>query len=303
MTTAIGAVRRSSSRAAGTRSVRKGNLISPRGQDEDMMSPPHVTDFPHLWSRCLVPVPRPSVSLHPSHGVAVGDNVTVQCHVPRVAAWVWLYQDGGRTHNKYKEEERDAAEFSFVRTSRELRGIYRCQFHVSEPLGTSELSDPVELVLTDRRYPPPGISVSPEERVRMGTNVTVRCWNRDGGVTVLLHKDGLPVRHQDGGSANFTLSRVIPTDAGTYRCSYRPKDDPFVSSPLGDSVTLEVTPAPSGARGGSRVGLLMAAAGGCATAFGLILIISFLLATRRRRIQTPGEPRKISKVRVRFCAR
>ncbi|XP_031468009.1 leukocyte immunoglobulin-like receptor subfamily A member 4 [Phasianus colchicus] len=70
-----------------------------------------------------------------------------------MAAWVWLYQDRGRTHNKYQDKEQDAVEFSFVSTSWEHAGAYRCQYHVSEPLGTSEKSDPVELVLTDRRYP------------------------------------------------------------------------------------------------------------------------------------------------------
>ena len=93
-------------------------------------------------------MPRPSLSLHPSQGVSLGDTVTLRCHLPRLAAWVWLYQEGGRTHNKYKDKELDAVEFSFMTTSWEHAGMYRCQYHVSEPLGTSEKSDPVELVLT-----------------------------------------------------------------------------------------------------------------------------------------------------------
>ena len=103
-------------------------------------------------------MPRPSLSLHPSQGVSLGDTVTLRCHLPRLAAWVWLYKEGGRTHNKYKYKEQDAVEFSFVNTSWKHAGTYRCQYHVSEPLGTSEKSDPVELVLTgegtgDRDWP------------------------------------------------------------------------------------------------------------------------------------------------------
>uniref|UniRef100_A0A8V0XS09 Ig-like domain-containing protein n=1 Tax=Gallus gallus TaxID=9031 RepID=A0A8V0XS09_CHICK len=93
-------------------------------------------------------VPRPSLSLHPSQGVSLGDTVTLRCYLPQPAAWVWLYQEGGRTHNKYKDKEQDAVEFSFGNTSWKHAGTYRCQYHVSEPLGTSEKSDPVELVLT-----------------------------------------------------------------------------------------------------------------------------------------------------------
>uniref|UniRef100_A0A669QN63 Immunoglobulin domain-containing protein n=1 Tax=Phasianus colchicus TaxID=9054 RepID=A0A669QN63_PHACC len=181
----------------------------------------------------LILVPRPSLSLHPSQGVSLGDNVTLRCHLSRMAAWVWLYQYGGRTHNRY---------------------------HVSEPLGTSEKSDPVELVLTDRRYPPPDISLSFEGHemtainisihVGRGSNVTIQCWNWDYGSSFLLHKGGhsAPVQRQDpcgGGMATFTLFGVSPADTGTYSCSYRPWGHPFVSSPLGDSMTLEVTSPPT----------------------------------------------------------
>ncbi|XP_021239314.1 natural cytotoxicity triggering receptor 1-like, partial [Numida meleagris] len=264
-------------------------------------------------------LPRPSLSLHPSQGVFLGDTVTLHCHLPHLAAWVWLYQDRGPTHNKYKLKELDVVEFSFVSTKREHAGTYRCQYQVSEPLGTSNMSDPVELVVTgegagdskwlwvlptgpcpsavpsphaDHSFPPPGISLHPEECVGTGTNVTIHCWNKDYGANFLLHKDGCPapVQHQEpdgGGTANFTLLEVTPSDTGTYRCSYKPKGYPFVSSPLGDSVTLEVTPtaAPPGASVISHGNLVVVVAGGCAAAFVfiLILVISFLLAARRRR--------------------
>ena len=83
-----------------------------------------------------------------------------------------------------------------------------------------------------------------------GTNVTIRCWNKDYGAAFLLHKDGRsdPIQRlvpDDVGAVSFTVFGVTPADSGTYRCSYHPKNNPFLSSPIGDSVTLEVTPTPA----------------------------------------------------------
>uniref|UniRef100_A0A8V0XMR3 Immunoglobulin domain-containing protein n=1 Tax=Gallus gallus TaxID=9031 RepID=A0A8V0XMR3_CHICK len=69
----------------------------------------------------------------------------------------------------------------------------------------------------------------------------------DYGAAFLLHKDGrsAPIQRlvpDDVGAVSFTLFGVTPADSGTYRCSYRPRNYSFLSSPLGDSVTLEVTP-------------------------------------------------------------
>ncbi|XP_040549469.1 platelet glycoprotein VI-like isoform X4, partial [Gallus gallus] len=235
-------------------------------------------------------VPRPSLSLHPSQGVSLGDNVTLRCHLPRLAAWVWLYQERGWSYNKGKEKEQDAAEFSFVSTLREHAGRYRCQYRVSESVGASEKSDPVELVLTDHSYSPPSISIYPEQHVEMGTNITIRCWNKDYGAAFLLHKDGSspPIKHQDpsgGGAANFTFLAMTPADSGTYRCSYRPRDYPFVSSPLGDSVMLEVTPTaapsdPTGTEEQSRANLVMALVRGFVAALVFGLGVFFVIDAR-----------------------
>ncbi|XP_010726649.2 osteoclast-associated immunoglobulin-like receptor, partial [Meleagris gallopavo] len=195
-------------------------------------------------------VSPPSLSLHPSQGVSLGDNVTLRCHLPQLAAWVWLYQEGGWTYSKGKNKQQNTTDFYFFSTNREHAGTYRCQYRASWSGVPSEKSNPVELVLTDRRLPPPSISLSPEERVEIGTNVTIQCWNKDYGATFLLHKDGCsaPIQRQHlhaVGTATFTIFGVTPADSGTYRCSYRPWAYPFVSSPLGNNVTLEVTPTPA----------------------------------------------------------
>ncbi|XP_021239310.1 osteoclast-associated immunoglobulin-like receptor, partial [Numida meleagris] len=123
-------------------------------------------------------LPRPSLSLHPSQGVSLGDNVTLRCHLPSPAARVMLYQNRQWRTKKEKEKRKTTVEFSFLNTKRTDMGVYRCQYRVLDPPGTSEQSDPVELLVTDHTFPPPGISLSPDEHVRTGTNVTIQCWNQ-----------------------------------------------------------------------------------------------------------------------------
>ncbi|XP_040549457.1 alpha-1B-glycoprotein-like isoform X3 [Gallus gallus] len=176
--------------------------------------------------------------------------------------------------------------------------MYRCQYQVLVQFGMSETSDPVQLVLTDHRYPSPCISLSPDDlvgtgtkftvHVEMGANVTIQCWNTGYRGTILLHKHGhsAPVQRQDYsgvGTAAFSLFALTLSDAGTYGCSYRPKSRPFASSALGDSVMLEVTPtaAPSGAKRNSRGNLVMSVVRGCAAAFVFILGLYFVLDARR----------------------
>uniref|UniRef100_A0A8V0X720 Immunoglobulin-like receptor CHIR-AB1-like n=1 Tax=Gallus gallus TaxID=9031 RepID=A0A8V0X720_CHICK len=93
-------------------------------------------------------VPRPSLSLHPSQGVSLGDNVTLRCHLPRLAAWVWLYLEGRWSYAKYIDKKQDTTEFSFLSASQDQAGTYLCQYQVSESEDVSVMSDPVELVLT-----------------------------------------------------------------------------------------------------------------------------------------------------------
>uniref|UniRef100_A0A803Y1J5 Ig-like domain-containing protein n=1 Tax=Meleagris gallopavo TaxID=9103 RepID=A0A803Y1J5_MELGA len=232
--------------------------------------------------------PRPSLSLHPSQGVS---TVTLSCHLSRPATWVWLYQDGGWTYNNYKEKENNTAEF-FVKSTWEHAGMYRCQYRALMLFRTSETCD--SRGAGDHSYPSPGISLGPDElmgtgtklivHVEMGTNVTIQCWNTGCRGAILLHKHGhsAPVQHQDYngvGTATFSLFAVTLSDAGSYGCSYRPKPFPFVSSALGDSVTLEVTPtaAPSGAERNSCGNLVLSVMRGCAAAFVFILGLYFVL--------------------------
>uniref|UniRef100_A0A8V0XGV9 Ig-like domain-containing protein n=1 Tax=Gallus gallus TaxID=9031 RepID=A0A8V0XGV9_CHICK len=158
------------------------------------------------------------------------DTVTLRCHLPKPAAWVELYQDG--LLRSYKDMDKH-------------QGYGASRWAWAFSTGPGPIS--VISLHSDHRYSPPNISISHEKTVEVGTNVTIQCCNQGYGGIIFLHKDGhsAPLQHQDphgGGTATFTLFGVTPADSGTYRCSYHPKASLFVSSPLGDSVTLEVTP-------------------------------------------------------------
>ncbi|XP_021239429.1 platelet glycoprotein VI-like [Numida meleagris] len=246
----------------------------------------------------LILVPRPSLSLHPSQGVSLGDTVTLRCHLPQSAAWVRLYKDGCLSSEKDIDKVQDTAEFFLVGIKQEDAVKYSCQYQILEPLWTSNMSDPVELMVTDPRFPPPGISMSPDECVKVGMNVTMQCRNNNYGGIIFLHKDGhsAPIQHQEpngGGMANFTLVGVTPADTGTYRCSYRVGSSYLLFSPLGDNVTLKVTPATAhpGAERMSRGNLVVAVVRGCAAALVFGLGLYFILDARSfwiRRDESPA---------------
>uniref|UniRef100_A0A669QJD2 Uncharacterized protein n=1 Tax=Phasianus colchicus TaxID=9054 RepID=A0A669QJD2_PHACC len=97
-----------------------------------------------------VQVPRPSLSLHPSQGLSLGDNVTLRCHLPQLAARVELYKEGFSGLKKQAQMDivQDMAEFPLVSVKGEDAVRYQCLYSVHEPPETSEKSEPVELVVT-----------------------------------------------------------------------------------------------------------------------------------------------------------
>uniref|UniRef100_A0A669QGR0 Ig-like domain-containing protein n=1 Tax=Phasianus colchicus TaxID=9054 RepID=A0A669QGR0_PHACC len=185
----------------------------------------------------LILVPRPSLSLHPSQGVSLGVTVTLRCHLPRMRAWVQLWLNGTLKSDKQKDKEQDTAEFSFAVTNLEDAGTYQCRYQVSEPLWTSERSEPVELVLTgegtmDTRWPwclllpackpqlpPTQHFPEPREHVAMGTDVTTHRWNGGHGGTFLLHTAECsdPILNQDPtGNTVGGVQKPTPTQGGLW---------------------------------------------------------------------------------------
>ncbi|NXJ04609.1 LRB3B protein, partial [Odontophorus gujanensis] len=91
-------------------------------------------------------LPQPSLSLHPSQGVSLGDNVTLRCHVPRSPSRVYLYRDNSPRPYRSADTERGTIDFSLVNINSDDAVKYQCQYEISGSGQTSEKSDPVELV-------------------------------------------------------------------------------------------------------------------------------------------------------------
>ncbi|KGL73490.1 Leukocyte immunoglobulin-like receptor subfamily A member 2, partial [Tinamus guttatus] len=173
----------------------------------------------------------PSLSLHPSEEVALGDTVTLRCRVPRSDVRVSFYKEGHGVPPWHTDEVKDTAEFS-VNVTRNSAGRYTCRYEILASPWYSDLSDPVDLVVLDPAYTPPTMSLSPKGRVEPGTDVTISCQS-SYGVNFILHKDGSAIQRQQlkrGHTATFILPRVTEDNAGTYGCSYRPRENPFISS-------------------------------------------------------------------------
>ncbi|KGL73492.1 Immunoglobulin superfamily member 1, partial [Tinamus guttatus] len=176
--------------------------------------------------------PRPSLSLHPSEEVALGDNVTFRCHVPRKGVRVIVYKEGDGNYRWQQDGVQDTTEVSMQASTNEISGRYRCRYEILAPTWATDWSDPVEMVVLDASFPPPTLSLSPRGHVETGTNVTI-CCRSPHGATFVLYKAGTsdPIqRIVTGNTVAFTLHGVTQADTGTYGCSYRPQENPFISS-------------------------------------------------------------------------
>ncbi|XP_039366083.1 leukocyte immunoglobulin-like receptor subfamily A member 2 isoform X2 [Mauremys reevesii] len=186
--------------------------------------------------------PKPTISGIPSKGVSLGGSVSILCKGQNQFMQFMLYKDG--RHNRSVDANSQAL-FLINIESREQGGNYSCTYRSkSEPFNMSDPSDPVELVVRDPSLPRPNISLSLTGVVASGADVTIRCEGQHRDVRFFVHKAGdlNPQRHMDpaGAGAEFRIPSVGRQHGGNYSCSYRPRSEPFVSSPPSDPVQLVV---------------------------------------------------------------
>ncbi|KAG6921143.1 immunoglobulin superfamily, member 1 [Chelydra serpentina] len=114
-------------------------------------SEPFVSSQPSDPVQLLVAeptLPKPSVSVHPSRGVALGGAATIRCRARPQNATFLLYKDGGYWGGAAPVG--DVAEFPVASAGWEDAGSYSCSYHTTwEPVAVSHPSDPAWLVVRD----------------------------------------------------------------------------------------------------------------------------------------------------------
>ncbi|XP_074978594.1 leukocyte immunoglobulin-like receptor subfamily A member 2 isoform X1 [Caretta caretta] len=98
--------------------------------------------------------PKPSISLRPTGGVALGGAVTVRCQGSHQNMRFLLHKVGNRTALQDMEPAGNVAEFPIRNVSRRHGGNYHCYYYSKSDLPVwSQPSDPVELVVAEGTDP------------------------------------------------------------------------------------------------------------------------------------------------------
>ncbi|XP_065427768.1 T-cell-interacting, activating receptor on myeloid cells protein 1-like [Chrysemys picta bellii] len=186
---------------------------------------------------------KPTVSVSPSRVVALGGSVTIRC-----AGWYrgmkfFLRKAGHPNPQVRTVPDGTVAEFPIPSVSREDGGSYTCDYRsITDQNITSQLSDPVEIIVGEPSYPKPSISLSPSRGVSLGGAVSIWCRGQRWGVRFMLNKEGhhFPPVDSDDNEAVFPISNVSREDGGSYSCSYHSRSEPFTVSYPSDPMELVV---------------------------------------------------------------
>ncbi|XP_051846886.1 leukocyte immunoglobulin-like receptor subfamily A member 6 [Antechinus flavipes] len=191
-------------------------------------------------------LPRPSLRAENGSLGPLGRRVTFRCRGSPGAAEYFLENKMGRNLKIIGAELSQEVEVEFSIPSMTLNdtGTYSCGYRTASLW--SELSDPLELVATDR-YDPPSLSAWPSSAVAEGQAVTLRCQSEKPYDRSALYKDGEQVTKApaqllaQGSLADFSIPAVNSTHGGTYRCYSFQSRSPHEWSAPSNLLELRVT--------------------------------------------------------------
>ncbi|XP_050784163.1 immunoglobulin superfamily member 1-like [Gopherus flavomarginatus] len=150
-----------------------------------------------------------TLHLHQPQGViAVGGNVTIQCHHQLLDMRILVYKDEDENYLNYTDPAGSEAEFPITSTRRELGGTYTCRYiYRSGGTAYSEPSDPVQIIVAG-------------------------CW--------LAGCSGVS-GHPAGSEAEFAITSARREHGGSYTCRYIYRSGGTVYSEPSDPVQIIVT--------------------------------------------------------------
>ncbi|KAJ6654396.1 hypothetical protein lerEdw1_006989, partial [Lerista edwardsae] len=189
-------------------------------------------------------LPKPSISVSPSHVVAVGGNVSIHCQSEHNSEAVFRLSKKDQ-HDPCESEpvEQHEVIFPIINAKAKDAGIYWCIYHPTTGQGSwSAYSDGINITVTDPSLAKPSINLQGEPA--LGMNVTIECQGPEDGLIFFLrksrHRTAIRMVEPIGSTTSFSFHFLKVEDAGNYTCQYHCKENPFIWSGPSESVELVV---------------------------------------------------------------